>query len=70
MIRGTIKQLDGKIVLNGNALSAPQLSTLFKLGDGTFCKKVGTAPKPDGQKGRAAAIWEVDPSVSVSLSVK
>lgn len=66
---GTLKELTGKVELNGHVLTTPQLSSLFKLANGTFCREVGKVEKKEGQRGRAASIWEVDDSVAVKIEV-
>ena len=58
MIRGTVKELAGKVSVNGQVLGQPELSFLTRLGRGQFAKPVGQV-KPPG-KGKPATIWEIN----------
>lgn len=59
IMTGSIVQFTGKISINGTVLSAPELSTVARLLNGTVFNKVGEIRK-DGQRGRATNIWQVD----------
>ena len=63
-ITGTLQQLDGKVMVNGFARTAPQLSALTALGIG---KKVGEADKAPNTRGRAATIWEFPDTVTLNF---
>ena len=60
LFRGTVAELAGRISINGRVLSAPELSMIVKLGEGSFARKVGVGPKPT--RGVPANIWEIDAS--------
>ena len=64
-IRGTIAELVGAVTINGLPVDQPTLSALTRMGIG---KKVGTAEKPEGQRGPAPTIWEftTQPRINVA----
>lgn len=69
VIRGTVAQIIARNVsINGKTLTSGDLSMLTRLGEGKFCRKVGTADKTPGTRGRAATIWEIDPSFAVNIT--
>jgi hypothetical protein len=67
-IRGTIADFAGKLSLNGVILGQPELSMLTRIGRGSFFNAVGTVPKPAGQRGKPATIWEL--TLSADLNFK
>lgn len=67
-IRGTIADFAGKLSLNGAVLGQPELSMLTRIGRGSFFNAVGTVPKPAGQRGKPATIWEL--TLSADLNFK
>lgn len=67
-IQGTLKELASKVTFNGQKVTLPQLSILTTLGKGVIAHEVGKAPKPDGQRGRAASIWELDTDATTGFA--
>ncbi len=58
--RGTLLALAGTISFNGRTLDATDLGNLTRMFNGNGAREVGKAPKPVGQRGKAASIWEFD----------
>ena len=59
VLTGTLVELDGRLAINGVALSKPQLSILTSLG--ILGNKTGTVPpKGDKGKGKPANVWSVN----------
>ena len=67
-IRGTIADFAGKLSLNGVVLGQPELSMLTRIGRGSFFNAVGTVPKPAGQRGKPATIWELTLSANLNFT--
>ena len=59
---GTVKELTGKVAINGRVLSSPELSTVCKL----FAVNVGTAAKP--ARGKPATIWQLGDTGTFNVS--
>lgn len=70
VIRGTIKELAGKVTLNGNPLTVAQLSVVTKVGNGSYANVVGEAPKGENQRGKAAKIWEIKTNANMVFAEK
>lgn len=67
-MRGTIAQLAlAGLTVNGNLVTAPELSILFKLGNGTFATAVDKI-KVEGQRGKPATVWELQASGLVQFA--
>ena len=66
MHRGTIKNLEGKLAINGVTLTQPELSMLTRIGRGVFCNPVGTI-KTSAGKGKPATIWEFNLSTNLAI---
>ena len=68
MFRGTIKELQPKLLLNGVAISALNLSVLLTiLKDSGLAKIVAKAPTATG-KGKPSNIWEVSEDISLKFT--
>jgi hypothetical protein len=57
-MRGTLKELAGKVTVNGREASVLELTVLFSLGLATEVGKV----KVEGARGKPATIWELQAS--------
>jgi hypothetical protein len=70
IIRGTIKELIAKQVkVNGNVMGQAEFSVLTRLCNGSLATQVGFADRPAGQKGKPAAIWEINPNATLNVTV-
>lgn len=68
--KGTVAELVQQgITVNGVALDQPTLSLLTRIGRGDFIKAVGVAKKAEGTRGKAATIWEVNPTGALSFTL-
>lgn len=67
VIRGSVAQLAGRIVVNGVALGQPELSMLTRIGRGSFCKPVEIIKKA-GVRGKPTTVWEIDASAVLTFS--
>lgn len=66
-VRGTIAQLAGSITINGHTVGQPELSVMTRLG---FATEVGVVAKPEGVRGPAAKIWEIQTSPETVVARK
>ena len=61
-IKGTLKELDGKVSFNGVKVSQPELSVLSRV----FGTVIGEVKRPDGG-GRSAKIWEFPEQITFEV---
>ncbi|QDJ96233.1 hypothetical protein Xoosp13_46 [Xanthomonas phage Xoo-sp13] len=66
-VRGTIAELAGSITINGRTVGQPELSVMTRLG---FATEVGTADKPEGIRGPAPKIWELNLNAPMAVARK
>ena len=59
MRTGTIKELIVNNTFNGITLNNVEFGVLVKTLKEGFATEVGKAPKPEGQRGKAATIWKL-----------
>lgn len=68
VFKGTVSELAGKIMgPNGEPLNVQDVQFLTRIGNGTFAKKVGTAPGTGTRGGKRAIIWEITPTARLTL---
>jgi hypothetical protein len=67
VIRGSVAQLAGRIVVNGVALGQPELSMLTRIGRGSFCKAVETIKK-EGVRGKPTTVWEINTAAVLNFT--
>ena len=67
VIRGSVAQLAGRIVVNGVALGQPELSMLTRIGRGSFCKPVEIIKKA-GVRGKPTTVWEIDATAALNFT--
>ena len=67
VIRGSVAQLAGRIVVNGVALGQPELSMLTRIGRGSFCKPVEVIKKA-GVRGKPTTVWEIDATAALNFA--
>ncbi len=66
-LRGTIKELVSQgVKVNGSAVDQTQLSMLTRVTG--FATKVGTVPRPAGEKGKPANIWELNSAATLNVT--
>lgn len=69
VFKGTVSELAGKMTgPSGEVLNVQDVQFLTRIGNGTFAKKVGTAPGTGTRGGKRAIIWEITPTARLSLS--
>ena len=56
---GTVNALTSALTFNGRSINPVEFGILANVLGDTFATKVGTAPKPEGQRGKAATIWKL-----------
>jgi hypothetical protein len=68
VFKGTVSELAGKIMgPNGEPLNVQDVQFLTRIGNGTFAKRVGTAPGTGTRGGKRAIIWEITPTARLTL---
>lgn len=65
--KGTVSELAGRMVMNGEVLTLQDVQFLTRIGDGSFAKRVGFAPGTGTRGGKRATIWEINPSARISF---
>lgn len=66
-IVGSVKELAGRVSVNGVELGQPELSMLTRLGRGSFAKVIRTERGKDQKRGKSTNIWEIDPNALLTL---
>lgn len=70
VFKGTVSELAGTMTgPNGEVLNVQDVQFLTRIGNGTFAKKVGTAPGTGTRGGKRAIIWEINPTARLVLGV-
>lgn len=65
---GTIAQLANNLTLNGVTLGQPELSVMTRVFAGHAFKQIGSIRK-EGERGRPAAIWQIDTEVAAFFEI-
>ena len=65
---GTIVALTSALLFNGRTLNGVEFGVLANVLGDQFAVKVGTAPKPAGQRGKPATIWQLSANTPVEIT--
>ena len=65
---GTIVALTSALLFNGRTLNGVEFGVLANVLGDQFAVKVGTAPKPAGQRGKPATIWQLSANTPVAIT--
>lgn len=69
-IRGTVQEFISRgLKINGESIGQAEFSVLARLGKESFAKNVGIAPRVEGQRGKPATIWELNPSALLNVTL-
>lgn len=67
--KGTVAELAGKMTgPSGEVLNIQDVQFLTRIGNGSFAKKIGTAPGNGTRGGKRAIIWEITPTARIVLN--
>lgn len=68
--RGTVQEFISRgLKINGEPIKQAEFSVLARVGGESFAKNVGNVPRADGQRGKPATLWELNPSASFNVTM-
>lgn len=65
---GTVVALTSAFLFNGRTLNGVEFGVLANVLGDQFATKVGTAPRPEGQRGKPATLWELSPNTPIAVT--
>ena len=65
---GTVTALTASLAFNGQTLNAVEFGVLANVLGDSFATKVGFAPRPAGQRGKASTLWTISDNAPITVT--